>query len=203
MTDFGESERPDHRIVFPRPLVLECMKGADPNTQTKEAVMTTKEKELIAVAVSVASGCEPCTQYHVKVAAEAGGQTDELRRMVETALSVRERATQRMAAVAWEKLGVSLDFPTCACSVSPSRLEALASAACALAANCGSGVPGFLGAAFEAGATKRDGEVALRIARQIKKVAAERADGATRGKKEGNAPSCCSALTEKDAQSSC
>jgi AhpD family alkylhydroperoxidase len=166
--------------------------------------MNTKEKELIAVAVSVAAGCEPCTQHHVKAAKEAGGQPDELRRMVETALSVRERATQRMSAVAWEELGTPAEFPFCGCSTPPSQLDALASAACALAANCGSGVAGFLSAAITAGATERDGEVALGIARQIKKVAAEKADEAARGSgKCAETRSCCSAVTKEGSQACC
>lgn len=166
--------------------------------------MNTKEKELIAVAVSVAAGCEPCTQHHVKAAKKAGGQSDELRRMVETALSVRERATQRMSAVAWQELGTPAEFPYCEDSLPPSQLEALASAACALAANCGVGVPGFLSAAMTAGASERDGDVALGIARQIKKVAAEKADEAARGdRKCTETRSCCSAVTGEASRACC
>ncbi|MBI5445073.1 MAG: carboxymuconolactone decarboxylase family protein [Deltaproteobacteria bacterium] len=166
--------------------------------------MNTKEKELIAIAVSVAAGCEPCTQHHVKAAKEAGGQPNELRQMVETALSVRERATQRMSAVAWEELGTPAEFPSCDASLPPSQLEALASAACALAANCGVGVPGFLSAAMTAGASERDGEVALGIARQIKKVAAEKADETARGDgKCTEARSCCSAVTREGSPACC
>jgi AhpD family alkylhydroperoxidase len=166
--------------------------------------MNTKEKELIAVAVSVAAGCEPCIQHHVKAAKEAGGQPEELRRMVETALSVRERATQRMSAVASEELGTPAESPCCDSALPPSQLEALASAACALAANCGVGVPGFLSAAVAAGASERDGEVALGIARQIKKVAAEKADEAARGdRKCTETRSCCSAVTGEGSQTCC
>jgi hypothetical protein len=124
--------------------------------------------------------------------------------MVETALSVRERATQRMAAVAWEELGTPAEYPSCESSVAPSPLEALASAACALAANCGSGVTGFLAAAAAAGATERDGAVALGIARQIKKVAAEKADEAARGNaKCAGTPTCCSVVTREGSPACC
>lgn len=167
--------------------------------------MNRKEQELIAVFASVAAGCEPCTQHHVKAAREAGADPAELRRMVETALTVRERATRRMAAVAWGELGVPAEGPTCAGASLP-RLEALAAAACALAASCGSGVPGFLAEAVRAGAAERDAEVALGIARQIKKVAAEKAEEAARGagSGEGGATrSCCSAVTQQAPHACC
>lgn len=166
--------------------------------------MNTKEKELIAVAVSVAAGCEPCTQHHVKAAKEVGAPPDELRKMVETALTVRERATQRMSAVAWEELGTPATFPCCEAPAPLSQVEALASAACALAANCGSGVQGFLSAAVAAGASERDGEVALGIARQIKKVAAEKAEEAAKGSdSRSDTRSCCSAVTQEGSRTCC
>ncbi len=33
--------------------------------------ITPKEKELVAVAISVAAGCKPCTDHHVAVARKA------------------------------------------------------------------------------------------------------------------------------------
>jgi len=162
--------------------------------------MTPNEKEQIAVAVSVAAGCEPCTQHHVVAARKAGSSDPELSQMVALALSVRERATRRMAAVAGEALGSPEVFPTCECGDPPTRLEALASAACALAANCAAGVEGFLGAALRAGATEREGEIALGIARQIKKVAAERAEEEVRGRRATQDTPCgCAAAAAPEA----
>ena len=33
--------------------------------------MTPKEKELVAIGISVAAGCKPCTDHHVAVARKA------------------------------------------------------------------------------------------------------------------------------------
>ncbi len=165
--------------------------------------MSPKEKELVAVAVSVAAGCEACTQHHVKAARAAGACADGLRRMVELALTVRQRATQRMAAVAHEELGVAADLPSCEGAADLDRLAALASAAAALAANCGAGVPGFLAAAKDAGATEHEGEVALGIARQIKKVAADEAEEASRAEGTPATPCSCAAVTRAQAGACC
>ena len=53
--------------------------------------ITVKEKELAAVGISVASGCKPCTNYHVKAVREAGASDEEIKQAVADALSVPER----------------------------------------------------------------------------------------------------------------
>lgn len=156
--------------------------------------MDTKEKELIAVAASVAAGCEYCTQFHVNAARENKAGEAELEQMVKLALCVRERATGRMSSVAWKELGREVGMPVCDCSAPPSVLEALASAASALAANCGSGVPLFLDAAVAAGSSDHDCQVALGLARKIKKVAAERADEEAGG---ATTEGCCASATAR------
>jgi AhpD family alkylhydroperoxidase len=42
--------------------------------------ITKKEKELAAVGISIAAGCKPCTDYHMKAVREAGASDDEIRR---------------------------------------------------------------------------------------------------------------------------
>ena len=166
--------------------------------------MNAKEKELIAVTVSVAAGCEPCTQHHVKAAREVGGDDGELRQMIETALSIRERASQRIGAIAWRELGAAAEFPRCGSGTPAQKLGALASAAAALAANCGAGVPGFLAVARGAGATGQDEAVALVIARQIKNVAAEKAEDAAREESEASAPcGCATVAADRESSSAC
>lgn len=160
--------------------------------------MQRKEKELIAVAASIAAGCEFCTRFHVKAARECGAVDDELQGMVNLALTVRERATTRMASVAWGELGRNFAPPSCENSMPVNRLDALASAAAALAANCGSGVPMFLAAAIKAGATDADTQVALGLARKIKPVAAEKAEEEGKATPEnGGSQSCCASATGK------
>ena len=56
--------------------------------------ITVKEKELVAVGISVASGCKPCTNFHVGKARGAGAPDREIEQAVVDALSVRECATE-------------------------------------------------------------------------------------------------------------
>lgn len=165
--------------------------------------MNTLEKELISVAVSIAAGCEPCTSYHVASARAEGAGDAALTGMAKIALSVRERATQKMASVALETIGAGEACAApCCCGGSLGRLEALASAASALAANCGSGVPGFLAAARDAGADERDGELALALARKIKKVAAEKAELHAKGQHDTAPGAACAQAGAADCRGS-
>src|SRR5574342_1013408 len=63
-------------------------------------LLTQKEKELIAVAASIASGCVPCTMHHVKAVREAGASEAEVLGATRIALDVRDNATEMMAEVA-------------------------------------------------------------------------------------------------------
>ena len=69
-------------------------------------MLTEKEKELIAIGASVAAGCQPCTEYHVKSARSAGACDRSLTLAVETALGVRDSATRAMDEWAGQCQGV-------------------------------------------------------------------------------------------------
>lgn len=66
-------------------------------TQTA-SVLSDKEKALVGVALSIASGCRPCTERFVRAAEEAGACKRGIRLAVESALVAREQATMEMAA---------------------------------------------------------------------------------------------------------
>ena len=40
--------------------------------------ITPKEKELAAVGMSIATGCKPCTDFHVKAARKSGASDAEI-----------------------------------------------------------------------------------------------------------------------------
>ena len=50
--------------------------------------ITAKEKELVAVGISVATGCKPCTDYHFKAVRKVRASDEEIRHAVADALSV-------------------------------------------------------------------------------------------------------------------
>lgn len=62
--------------------------------------LTQKEKELVAVAASIASGCLPCTTQHIKLAHETGASDSEVLKSIYIALDVRDNATEIMAEAA-------------------------------------------------------------------------------------------------------
>lgn len=47
-----------------------------------------KEKELVAVGVSVATGCKPCLNYHFRKVQEAGASDEEIKQAISDAICV-------------------------------------------------------------------------------------------------------------------
>ena len=62
--------------------------------------LTQKEKELVAVAASIASGCLPCTTHYIKLLREAGATEAEVLKAINIALDVRNNAAEIMAEAA-------------------------------------------------------------------------------------------------------
>lgn len=62
------------------------------------SVLSAKETALVGVALSVASGCRPCTERYVRAAEEAGACKRGIRLAIVTALAARQSATTEIAA---------------------------------------------------------------------------------------------------------
>ena len=67
--------------------------------------ITQKEKELAAVGMSVATGCKPCTDFHVKTARKSGASDAEIKQAMSDAVAVRRGATELMEAYGLAHLG--------------------------------------------------------------------------------------------------
>lgn len=67
--------------------------------------ITQKEKELAAVGMSVATGCKPCTDFHVKAARKSGASDAEIKQAMSDAVAVRRGATEVMEAYGLAHLG--------------------------------------------------------------------------------------------------
>lgn len=63
---------------------------------SSEPVIDPKTKALIALGASVAAGCQPCTEFQVTAAREAGACERGVQVAVEAALAVRRAATGGM-----------------------------------------------------------------------------------------------------------
>jgi AhpD family alkylhydroperoxidase len=58
--------------------------------------MNEKEKEMIAIGASIGAHCQPCLEYHVNKAREAGLTDDEIREAIAVGHMVEKGATAAM-----------------------------------------------------------------------------------------------------------
>jgi AhpD family alkylhydroperoxidase len=143
-------------------------------------ILGQKEKELIALAVSIAAGCQPCTAHHVKVANEVGATETEISAAIENALNVRISATKIMAEIAYANQSDK-------CVVEPQigslqqLINEVISIGASLACNSVNGLEYHLQRAKITGASDRQIQTALGIARAIKKEAEEKSEAVVEG----------------------
>jgi AhpD family alkylhydroperoxidase len=134
--------------------------------------ITPKERELAAVGVSVASGCKPCTNYHIKAVREAGASDDEIRQAVADALRVRASATSMMESHALSRLGEGEQPDSAVISGETSRVKELVSVGAAFGVNCVSNLKRHLAAAETVGISQEEVAEIVRLAAFIKERAA-------------------------------
>ena len=140
--------------------------------------LTQKEKELVAIGASIAAGCQPCTTHHFEAVRQAGATESEIRQAVDAALGVRHSATEIMTGLAEMHLGTggAVEEPR---NSSRLLIGELVSIGAALAVNCVTNLETHLQAARQGGATERQIQTALGVARAIKKVAELKAEAIT------------------------
>ena len=61
---------------------------------------STKEEQQIYLGASIASGCRPCTKYHLKRSSEAGLTDIEIEKAIAFVISIRDNATRSMESFA-------------------------------------------------------------------------------------------------------
>ncbi len=156
---------------------------------TNEGVLTTKEKELISVSASVAAGCRPCTEYHVKGAHAAGACDRSVTLAIETALAVRESATRAMSewASRCQETRPELDAEFRAGKRAVTELAAVAAAA---AVNSVPDLQARIETARQAGATPAQIRTAIAIAATIQRTAEQKVKEASPAD-AGATESCC------------
>lgn len=144
------------------------------------------DKEVIAVAASVAAGCRPCTTYHLKEARRAGVSEDDIAKAVAGAVCVRGAATEGM-----RRHGLGLEVPKadCGCGVAADRLAELAALGASLAVNCTANIEKHLAFARQIGVTEDDIRAAAALATMIREKAIEHAEAAY-FKEQGAAAGC-------------
>jgi AhpD family alkylhydroperoxidase len=133
--------------------------------------MRLKEKELIAVGISVAAGCKPCTDYHVKAVRAAKATDDEIRQAIADAMCVRKSALELMDAYALSHLGATNSVADCG-STDTNRIKELVAIGAAFAVNCTTNLEKHVAAAEAVGITKDEVHAVVKLAEFIKGKAA-------------------------------
>jgi AhpD family alkylhydroperoxidase len=134
--------------------------------------LTPREKELVAVGISVAAGCRPCTSYHLKEVRKTEATADEIRQAVTDAVCVRNSASEIMRRHALEPGRNDGDVADCGCSSEPTRAGALVSIGAALAVNCTANLEQHLKLSERVGVADDEVQAVAELARFIKKMAA-------------------------------
>ena len=70
-----------------------------------EGTLSKEQKELVAIGAAVAANCEPCLNYHLQKAGEAGLTHDQLRAAVTIAQTVKETPARLILEAADRLLG--------------------------------------------------------------------------------------------------
>ena len=139
-------------------------------------LFTDKDKELISVGASIASGCKMCTEVHVKKARRCGAADEELEQAMTDAMLVRRSAQAIMERHGLKVLGRKLlrmgatdrDENADSLSVSPDRLGELVAIAAAFAVNCETNLAQHIAAAKTVGATDEEVQAVIRMSKFIK-----------------------------------
>ena len=109
--------------------------------------MTSLEKELVALAISVAAGCRPCVTHHLVEGRKAGADDAAIDKAVAGAVCVRTAATEGM-----RRHALGLDPVTKGCGCGPADpLAELVSLGAALAVTCTAEIDKHLTAARSLG----------------------------------------------------
>ncbi|HYH38433.1 MAG TPA: carboxymuconolactone decarboxylase family protein [Azospirillum sp.] len=129
--------------------------------------LTMLEKELVAVAVSVAAGCRPCTTHHLAEVKRAGATGAAIEKAVAGAVCVRTSATEGMRRHA---LGLEPAQDGCGCGATDALAELIAISA-SLAINCTANLDKHLAAAQALGVPREHIDEVAALAAMIRSKA--------------------------------
>jgi AhpD family alkylhydroperoxidase len=134
--------------------------------------VTPMEKELAAVGMSVATGCKPCTDFHVKAARKFGASDAEIKQAMSDALAVRRGATEIMEAYGLAHLGERRPGAEPDRSGTTTRVKELVCIGAAFGVNCVSTLKAHLEAAESVGISHDEITMIAKLSAFIKGKAA-------------------------------
>lgn len=133
--------------------------------------LTVKERELVAVGVSLAAGCKPCTDYHLKRVRGAGASDEEIEQAMMDAIAVRDKAKKIMQRHGFKLLGFKKGGRTEDDDDElgePTRMRELVSVGAAYAVSCTSSLEEHAAAARSVGVEDNEIEAVVGLARFIR-----------------------------------
>lgn len=130
--------------------------------------ITSKEKELAAVGISIAAGCKPCTDFHVKKGRELGASDAEIKQAIGDALSVRRGAADIMEAYGLAHVGGRKSAGEPEQAVTTERVRELVCIGAAFGVNCVSSLKVHLDAAERAGISHEEIETIVKLSAFVK-----------------------------------
>lgn len=134
--------------------------------------LTFKEKELVNIGASVATGCKPCTDYHFEKVREAGASDEEIEQAISDALAVRDSAREIMESHGLSHLGIAKSVEDSSRAYRTTRIQELVAVGAAFAVNCTTNLEKHLAAAQSLGITEDEIRSVLEAALFIKGEAA-------------------------------
>jgi AhpD family alkylhydroperoxidase len=143
-------------------------------TAHEAPALSEKDQEIIAVGASIASGCLPCTKFHLRAASRTGAGEREILQAVRDATRVRTAATEIMARAGGLSSAEGSELVQDS-TEARSLIRELVSIGAAYALACTTSLDGHLAAARTLGATDRQVFEAVRIACAIRDVACSKA----------------------------
>jgi AhpD family alkylhydroperoxidase len=138
--------------------------------------LTVKEKELVNIGASVATGCKPCTDFHFKKVRQAGATDDEIKNAITNAMLVRDSAKEIMENYGLQQLKSAEEDDDAGYIEGTTRIKELVSVAAAFAVNCTTNLKRHMTAARALGITEGEIESVLHAASFIQGEAAHYVD---------------------------
>ncbi len=139
-------------------------------------MLSDKDRELIGIGASIAAGCQPCANFHLRAAAIAGANEAEISRAINDALRICHDAKEVMESIASQYTG-SPRFD--ASSQENSLLTELVSVSAAYAVNSVPDLETHVSVARTLGATEGQILTAIKIAEAVKWTAERKVQEAT------------------------
>jgi AhpD family alkylhydroperoxidase len=130
--------------------------------------LTVKEKELVNIGASVATGCRPCTDYHFKKLRAANACDKEIEQAITDAMTVRDSARTIMESHGLKHLGIEKPTENGDSVGETTRIKELVSVGAAFAVNCTANLEKHMAAARAVGITEDEIRSVLDAAAFIK-----------------------------------